>query len=254
MNKSLGKLTLALLVALSSCVQVVTEIEANVKNAQGVEELNAGKYENAVASFKEAIKSPNLSKETRAQIYRNIAQAFIDMEQFDSSIQYSTLAANCYDKNSYEYLVNIADVEIMTGKTSNALVRLQKAQRIKPDEVAANNTLGLIYLGDYGEEFIDLEKALVYNTNAFRINDDRTTEYVLARNYYDLMQFKNSEKHYENLYKKYPDNVLHPLSLGMVKYKLNKKDEAKILWKEVEKLDTSYNSFIQEFIVENEQK
>ena len=246
------KLTLGLLIVLTSCGQVMTEMEAMRRNEQGLAELDAGHLDKAIISFKVAIKSPQLSTETKAQVYRNIAQTFIEMKQQDSSIHYSTLAANCYDKNSYEYLANISDVEIVTGKTADAIVKLQKAVRMKPNELAANNTLGLIYLGDYGLEFADFEKALQFNKKAFEINNDRITEYVLARNYFEIGQYENSEKHFENLNQKYPENILIPLSLGMVKFKLNKRQEANQIWSIVEQTDSSYHYIIQDFIEENQ--
>jgi len=232
---------------LVSCGQIMTEAEALKKNEQGLSELSQGQFELAIKSFKEAIQSPKLSIETRAPIYRNIAQIFIEMQLQDSAIHYSTLAANCYKKGSYDYLVNMADIEILTGKTNYALEKLKTAYALKPNELAVNNTIGLIYLGDYGFEFQDIEKALPYNKKAFDINNDRITEYVLARNYYELEQFEKSEIHFTNLNRKYPDYLLHPLSLGMVKYRLKDKKSAEQLWEKVLESDSSYYYVIESF-------
>lgn len=239
------------LLLLTSCVQILTEVDALDKNEQGVIALGQGNFENAIKYLKEGITSPYLTVETRATIYRNIAQTYIEMQVQDSAIHYSTLAADCYDKDSYAYLVNIADVEILTDNTSSALEKLKKAYSLRPNDVAVNNTLGLIYLGDYGLEFQDLENALVFNKKAFEINLDRTTEYVLARNYYELGHFAKAERHFEDLYQWYPDNLLHPLSLGMVKYKLNAKNMAEQLWSEVLEADSSYYYIIESFKEEN---
>lgn len=230
----------------------MTEMEAIKKNEQGLAELNAGHFDKAIISFKEAIKSPKLSTETRAQIYRNIAQTFSEMKQQDSSIHYSTLAANCYDKNSYEYLVNISDVEIVTGQTADAIVKLQKAVKMKPNELAANNTLGLIYLGDYGLEFADPEKALKYNKKAFEINKDRITEDVLGRNYFEIGDYPNAEIHYSKLKNEHPDILPYSLNLGMIKYKLKKFKDAELLFDTVIKADSNMVYVIEAFKDENE--
>jgi len=237
---------------LASCGQVMTEVEALKNNSKGLSELSQGQFEVAIKSFKEAIQSPQLSIETRAAIYRNIAQTFIEMQLQDSAIHYSSLAANCYKKDSYDYLVNMADIEILTGKTNSALEKLKTAYTLKPNEVAVNNTLGLIYLGDYGIEFQNIESALPYNKKAYEINNDRITEYVLARNYYELGQYDIAEIHFTNLNRKYPDYLLHPLSLGMVKYRLNDKKSAEQLWEKVLKNDSSYYFVIESFKKENE--
>jgi tetratricopeptide (TPR) repeat protein len=241
-----------LLITLISCGQVMTEMEAIKRNEQGLAEYNAGHVDKAIILFKEAIKSPKLSTEIKAQIYRNIAQTFSEMKQQDSSIHYSNLAANSYDKNSYEYFVNISDVEIVTGKTADAILKLQKAVNMKPNELAANNTLGLIYLGDYGLEFADPEKALKYNKKAFEINNDRVTEDVLGRNYFQIGYFSNAEMHYSKLKDEYPDILPYSLSLGMIKYKLKKFKEAELLFDTVIKADSNMVYTIEAFKDETE--
>lgn len=245
-------LIICIVFTLASCGHLMSEVEALKKNEQGLSELSQGQFENAIKSFKEAIQSPKLSTETRAIIYRNIAQTFIEMQLQDLAIHYSTLAAKCYKIDSYDYLVNMADIELLTGKTNSALEKLKTAYSLKPNELAVNNTLGLIYLGDYGVEFVDIEKALPYNKKAFDLNNDRITEYVLARNYYELEQFEKAELHFTNLNRKYPDYLLHPLSLGMVKYRLKDKKTAEQLWNKVLKSDSSFYYVIEEFKAENE--
>lgn len=240
-------LILALSLALASCGQILSEIEASSKNEEGMQKLHEGDYEEAITAFKKAIENPKLSVDTRANIYRNIAQTFIELQVPDSAIHYSTLAANCYKKNSYEYLVNIADIEILTGKTYAALEKLKAAYAMKPTEIAVNNTLGLIYLGEYGLEYLDVDKALPYNQKAFEINKDRATEYVLAQNYYELGQFNMAEYHFNNLYNQYPDNVTHPLSLGVVKFRLGDHEAAEALFQKVLEVDPGFQDHIESF-------
>ncbi|NJK82593.1 MAG: tetratricopeptide repeat protein [Saprospiraceae bacterium] len=243
---------LSIVLTIASCGQIMTEVEALKKNEQGLSELNSGQFDQAIISFKEAIKSPKLSTETRAQIFRNIAQTFSEKKQQDSSIYYSRLAANCYDKNSYEYLVNIADINLLTGKTKDALDNLNIAYEKNPNRLEVNNSLGLIYLGDYGTEFMDVKKALKFNQKAFEINKDRITEDVLGRNYFELEDYNNAEKHYEKLLTEYPDILPYSLNLGMIKFKLNKQKEADKLFDQVINADSSMIYMIKAFKDENE--
>ncbi len=155
------------------------------------------------------------------------------MMEIDSSLVYSQLAADCYPKDSYEYLTNISDIKISTGETAEAEKLLLKAIRIKPNEVAANNTLGAIYLGEFGTEFFAPEKALPYNIKAFEINNDRITEDVLGRNYIELGDYNKARTHYSKLHKEYPDIEVLAYQLGVVEYLDGNKEKAEIYFNKV---------------------
>jgi tetratricopeptide (TPR) repeat protein len=236
---------------LFSCKNIPAETDGIKQNQEGVELMNAGKYDSALSSFLGAIKNPKLSQQSKGTIYRNIALTYNELDKIDSSVHYSTLAAKCFKKNSYDYLINMADVDLLTGKTAAALSKLLKAASLNPREMAVNNSLGLIYLGEYDEAFINLQKALVYNKRAFEINADRVTEEVLGRNYYKMEDYKNAEFHYEHLLENYPDMIAYSLYAGMIKQKLKKIHEADVLFEKVIAMDSSYRYTIREFREEN---
>ena len=236
-----------LLFTLFSCGQMPTEADAIKKNEEGVKLMNDGKCDQALTAFKEAIKNPKLSIISKGTIYRNLALAFHELTEVDSSVHYSTLAAKCYRKNSYDYLVNMANVDLLTGKTGIAISKLMKASGMDPDDLAVNNTLGLIYLGDYDLEFADPEKALQYNRKAFEAGNNRVTEDILGRNYYDLENYELAEMHYEKIHNQYPDVITYKLNLGMIKFKLNKKQDADLMFKKVMAQDSSYKETIETF-------
>ena len=241
---------LALLLILFSCDHVPTEKDAIEINQQGIILMNAGKYDSALSSFLIAIQNPKLSKDTKGTIYRNIALTYIDLAKTDSAIHYSTLAAKCFKKNSFKYLINSADVDLLKGKTGMALSSLLKAVNIYPDEMSVNNSLGLIYLGEYDEAYIDLDKALKYNSKAFEIDGSRIIEEVLARTLYKQEDYENAELHYEHLLQNYPDMISYSLDMGMVKHKLKKFAQADKLFKLVLVKDSSYKETI-DFFKEN---
>lgn len=251
MKKLLTPWLFAFLLFLFSCGEMTTEKDAIEINQQGIEFMNAGKYDQALASFLKAIQNPRLSKNSKGTIYRNISLTYNDLDKKDSAVHYSTLAAKCYPKNSFDYLVNLADVDIVAGKTSSALARLLKAVKMNPDEMSVNNSLGLIYLGEYDETLIDLDKALIYNSRAFEINDSRVTEDVLARTYYKKGDYEKAEIHYEKLLQNYPDIIAYSLDLGMVKQKLKKEEDADKLFAKVIATDSSYTPTIEIFKTAN---
>ncbi|MBU3027578.1 tetratricopeptide repeat protein [Zobellia galactanivorans] len=223
-------LTVILIVA---CGEIVTESKAIIKNQEGLEFLDKAEYSSAIKSFKQAIENPKLSIETKAVIYRNIAQTYYEMMEIDSSLIYSKLAAECYPKDSYEYLTNISDIKISSGETEEAEKLLLKAVKMKPNELAANNTLGAIYLGEFGIEFFDPEKALPYNLKAFEINNDRITEDVLGRNYLELGNYAKARSHYMKLHKEYPDIEVLAYQLGVIEYLDGDSEKAEIYFNKV---------------------
>jgi tetratricopeptide (TPR) repeat protein len=243
----LNCLLFVLLPFLFSCGEIASENDAIKINQQGIEFMNAGKYELALEAFLKAVKNQRLSKDSKGTIYRNISLTYNDLGKKDSCVHFSTLAAKCYRKNSFDYLINLADVDIVAGKTRDALARLLKAVKMNPDEMSVNNSLGLIYLGDYDETLTDLNKALMYNSRAFEINGSRVTEDVLARTYYQKEDYEKAEVHYEHLLQNYPDIISYPLDMGMIKFKLKKKEEAEKYFDKVIATDSSYNETIRIF-------
>jgi len=141
---------------------------------------------------------------------------------------------------------------LWTGKTKEALDNLNLAYDKNPNEVEVNNSLGLIYLGDYGIEFLDAKKALKYNQKAFDINKDRITEDVLGRNYFELGDYNSAEKHFEKLSVEHPDILPYKLNLGMIKFKLSKRKEADNLFDIVVKADSNMIYTIKAFKDEND--
>lgn len=207
-----------LILTLFSCNNPIKESDALLKNQQALEFVDQAQYDQAINSLKEAIKIPNLSDDTKGMLYRNTAITYYEMMEIDSSITYYQLAADIYPKDSYGYLTNLADVKTYTDKTDEAIVLLEKAVKLKPNESVANNSLGLIYLGEFGIEYFDPNKALPFNLKAFEIKNDRITEYVLGENYIELENYEKARYHYLRLYKKYPDIDDIGYQLGVIEY------------------------------------
>lgn len=236
-----------MLVLLSSCGERIKEEDPVAMNEKGIQLINEGKQEEALQLFLKAVKSRKLPTDYKGTIYRNIGVTYNQLDKTDSAIHYSTLAYKCFGKNSYDYLINAADVDLYRGKAASALPKLLKAVEMEPNDMAVNNTLGLLYLGEYGDEYIDLDKALVYNLKAFDITSSRTMEEVLALNYYNMENYGKAELHYEHLHQNYPDMISYTLDMGLVKYKLKKKKEAEKFFDEVLAKDSSYQQTIADF-------
>jgi tetratricopeptide (TPR) repeat protein len=251
MKKLFALFIAVLLLFQFACKNSAPENSINEINQQGIEFMNAGKYDSALLSFFKAIEIPGIPKDSKGTIYRNIALTYKEMSKPDSTIHFSTLAAKCYAKSSFNYLVNTADVDLAKGKIAVALTKLNKAVNIYPNEMIVNNTLGLIYMGEYDESFTNLDKALRYNSKAFELNGGRVTEDLLARTFYKMENYEKAELHFEHLLENYPDMISYPLNTGMIKFKLKKIAEADELFDKVLLLDSSYKETIDVFKTNN---
>lgn len=171
-----------------------------------------GQSEQAIAKFEQLIASPLASDSQKAYALRYISLGYYELGDYPRSGEYAAKAAAFYPEGSYDYLVNMADAELMLGKVPEAVVRLKQAIALAPRKLAANNVLGLVYLGDNGEQYVDYHKALVYNQAAYEIEPGRITRIVLVRNLLGLQEFEQAKSHLLQLRERYADDG-HVLTL-----------------------------------------
>jgi len=182
---------------------------------------------------------------------RNIGIAYSELDQIDSSMFYYKKSLEYYEKNSLEYLCVQGDIKLYEGKIKEGIKFLKKANRLNPENVIANNSLGLIYLGEYGEEYTDYERALHYNLSAFEEDNGATMKTVLAYNYYQLREDEKAIKLYKELIDFNSKNSTARFYLGDMLYESGAKEEAKKVYTELSK-DTSYNEQLREIYTEFE--
>lgn len=228
-----------------SCADIKREVQTRIKNEEGLKHFENGEYALAIASFKEVIKDSEVGRDMKAQVMRNMAQVYYVIEENDSSLYYSELAARCFPEDSYDYLVNIADVQVMKGEVGDAIDMLDRANKKSPNRLESNNALGLIYLGEYDEEYYDPEKALTYNLKVYKAQADKNTQDVLALNYMELEDYDNARIHYIELQKKYPDMEDYIYQLGELEYMSGNRDKADDYFEAVVKKNPDYKFFIE---------
>jgi Flp pilus assembly protein TadD len=131
----------------TGCDKIFSEVKVLEENDKGILAMNEGDSEGSLVHFHNAMDLKPEDKETKSTIYRNIALAHSDLMDDDSAILYHKKAANCYGPGEYYYLINMADADLFAENIGSAVSRLLKAQSLDPNEVVANNILGLIYLG-----------------------------------------------------------------------------------------------------------
>ena len=247
MKKPIGIfLPILLITFLYSCGNLLDETQALQLNEEGLAKLYQGEHEEAILILKEALTHDNASRNTKIIINRNIAICYHELEEWDQSIHFSKEAVKLTKEGSYDYCVNQADVDLLEGNIDRAIKNLKVARHMKPDAIEVNNTLGLIYMGDYDEAFTDYKRALPYNLKAYEVGKDRSTSSVLGANYIELGEFEKAETIYNELHENIPGILDHKYYLGLIKYRLGKTEEAKQLLDELVEIDSTYREYVED--------
>lgn len=196
------------------------EVVAAIKEQAQVQALKSeaeqlhdeGQTERAITQFEAVVKNPAASHAQKADSLRYISLGYYELGDYPRSGEYAAKAAALYPEGSYDYLVNMADADLMQDRIPEAVAKLERAFALAPRQLAVNNVLGLVYLGDNGAEYADYPKALSYNKAAFEIAPGRITEIVLARNYLLLEDYAMAEQHLSDLSQRYAeDGYVHEL-------------------------------------------
>jgi tetratricopeptide (TPR) repeat protein len=244
MKKTLAILLLSFLV--SSC-SIIAKKQGEELNQKGLDYLSTLQYREAVNCFKGVSSMSFIDTETKVLAYRNEAIAHSYLAEIDSARQCFLAAAELNDKKSYAYLVNISDVYIIDKKIDKAIGCLKQAITYKKDDFMVYNNLGLIYLGEYGPEYMDYDKALFYNKKVYEMTPDITTKYTLAQSYYRKEEYPAAEKYFTELLEAAPENTDYMIYQVYVKEGLKKTDEVEALKAKIKKLKPEvYESYFGE--------
>ncbi|PCJ63498.1 MAG: hypothetical protein COA58_16085 [Bacteroidetes bacterium] len=249
MKNQLFKLPIVLFILvifISGCDKLFSEVKAIEENQKGIDALNEGNSEQSLIHFHAAADLNPEDPETKSTIYRNIALAHVDLTNDDSAVYYHKMAANCYERGDYYYLLNMADADLYSENIGGALSRLLKANAINPNDVGSNNSLGLIYLGEYDYKYYDLDKALKYNKKAFDLNEDRITEQVLAQTYIAMGNHNKALFHLEHVYNEYPGILDDLLELAKAEILYETDADLNLTFQLIEELDASKKEQIEE--------
>lgn len=203
-----------LCITMSGCDKIQDHMKANqhkdeIKTnfAQSQKLQDNGSSTDAIENFKKIEADPEASDQQKASALRYISLSYYELGDHTRSGEYAEKAAAYYPVGSYYYLVNMADADLMLGRVPAARERLEQAIKINPRELAANNVLGLLYLGDNGIQYADFDKALIFNQAAFDIAPGRITQIVLVRNLIKSGLYDKAEENLNELKLKYPKDL-----------------------------------------------
>ncbi len=219
MTKSL-LICLFALILLSSCYYSDKE-EAKKLNSLGLWYIDNGDAIKALAFFIKASQFKNISNSDRTFYFENVANAYIKTQLIDSARYFYFKAASLNSRHSYYYLTNIAQIYLIDRKVDSALNYLEEALDTDSSKPIVNNLLGLIYMGSYGHDYYNPEKAIIYNRKTSFFSNDASSKFVLAQNEYLINNVAESLKILYELHDEVPDYEPYLVSLILIEGERN---------------------------------
>lgn len=112
-----------------------------VYNAKGLEQFNSGKYEDAVKSYKEAIRL----KKDYAEAHYNLGDAYFKLNQFKQAVEAYKQALK-YQPNSPNTYNNLGTAHFKLGEHKKATEAYKAAIRLDPKSGTSYYNLGATYV------------------------------------------------------------------------------------------------------------
>jgi tetratricopeptide (TPR) repeat protein len=211
-----------------------------LRNPRRAQELNKiglkysaqGSRADALKYFIEAYEMEGITDSQRTIYMENIGNEYW-MNNVDSAIYYYAQAARVNNRNSFNWLYCMANVYILKGQTDTALLYGLRANDRNSKDMLANNLVGLIYMGEFGQDYYAPEKALKYNLRSYEAYYDVASEFALAKNYYLLNKMDKAIPLFEDVCKKSPDRTAYTGSLAMIYQELGRESDANRLLAEI---------------------
>lgn len=164
-------------------------------NLQGITNKILGNKNEAVVSFKKAIK--NNSK--NADVYNNLGLTYIDLNKIDQAIS-NFKKSIILDKNNPFYYNNLGTAFLQLNKLDEAKHNLIKAIELKSNFFLAYNNLGLIY-----KKIKNFDKSLEYFNKCIELNANFPDVYHnLGETYQEMGNLDFAILNYESCIEKNP--------------------------------------------------
>lgn len=230
-----------------SCKPDNSLYKASRLNEEAFRLMDAGKVEDAIPLYYQAISFTTVPDSNKSIYYSNIATAYNALGNFDSAKFFLRKAIEVIPKGSCEYYTQYARIFLLDSLTEKAITSLEKAYSLNPNYMLANNLLGLIYMGIYGMEFYDPHKALPYNRKAIELVSDNSGKLILAQNYYYLEMTERSVALFKEMYRDYPLDIDCLSTIIMIEQELDNKNEAEFYLEKMKTLSPeTYENLIKD--------
>lgn len=209
--------------SLSSLDIRVLEIEAKVKNKQ---------YLEAVDLIESVFKMDQVPLHHRANLYRLIGDCFAKLGDIDGAKDAYNHGAEL-DPYSPKVYIGLGTVGLMKGSNDVAVLHLQKAVNLAPDDEMANFGLGLAFQG-MGEQ----KEAARWINKALAINPENTAAiFSIVRIAHETSHYDDAIRTLERYLKINPNDYNFIYTLGGLYFKLAQYETCLRLMKQILEID-----------------
>lgn len=209
--------------SLSSLDIRVLEIEAKVKSKQYVE---------AVDLIEAVFKMDQVPVHHRANLYRLVGDCFAKLGDIDGAKDAYNHAAEL-DPYSPKVYIGLGTVGLMKGSNDVAVLHLQKAVSLAPDDEMANFGLGLAFQG-MGEQ----KEASRWINKALAINPENTAAiFSIVRIAHESSSYDDAIKAIERYLKVNPNDYNFIYTLGGLYFKIGQYETTARLMKQILEID-----------------
>lgn len=188
----------------------VNELQ-KIKKGERILEMKA--FDKALQYFV-SIDASSFSDDSKAVLFRNISKSYSQLGQIDSGKIYCEKAVNIADKNSFIYFITKAEFELFNHQASNAIETLVNAEKKHPESEEVAKLFSLIYSGEYGEGYFDLQKAEKYAVHAFRLKNNNSNKEQLGSIYFEAEKYKLATKIFKEMYYQESNNNFYKFYYG----------------------------------------
>jgi len=195
-----------------------TEKKAEDLNNEGVYFLDKEEYAKAGSCFFTALKTEEISAELKSGILRNLSLMYSARGMRDSALVFAADAMHTAPKDSYFYNLSRAEFALLKRNINEAISYFENAKKLRDDEMAIYNSLGMIYSGKYGIRYENLPKALINNKKAYELSQREPLAEALALSYMNLDQYKESLPIWKKLTEMNPSKMEYMFQEGVALY------------------------------------
>lgn len=211
--------------------------------SKGLDAYTRGHYEDALRHYRQALnEAPNGFWEERATIYRDIALSEANLGNYDAAEDAYRKGYEICPEGTIERSVFEGSLALYKQDVRRAIAAFKAVIARDPENFVAHNELGIIFLGEYDEAYLDYEKAEFHNRKAYEQSGDVVTQTLLARTLYFMNEYEESEKLYRMASEFLPGDPDNFAYLGLIGSETGQPEMAVSNLEKCFELDPTYKS------------
>ncbi|MFT3935799.1 MAG: tetratricopeptide repeat protein [Chitinophagaceae bacterium] len=234
----------SLISSLVSCKQEDLKT-AIIQNNAGLALYNKADYKKARYFFLKAASHENLPDTNMAVFFYNIARTYSITSEMDSAKYFYQKSCKLYSATSQAFKISKASIFLLESKTDSARKVLEEGYEIDSTNGTINNLLGLIFIGEYGEDYFNPNVAYKFNVRAYSYFKDEPSKFALAKSEYFVYNTERAISLFSQLHRQYPKNETYLTSLILIKGEKGDQQNLNMLTQELKrKFPNDYDKVI----------